>query len=58
MMIPRRALLSLLVGGLAAIILVFGLAARIGPRVNHAMVGVSALALLVFGLLQLSRAFL
>jgi hypothetical protein len=48
----------MLVGGLAAIILVFGLAARMGPRVNHAMVGVSALALLVFGLLQLGRAFL
>jgi threonine/homoserine/homoserine lactone efflux protein len=46
----------MLVGGLAAIILVFGLAARFGPRVKHSMLGVSALALLVFGLMQLGRA--
>ena len=48
----------MLVGGLAAIILVFGVAARFGPRVNHAMVGVSAVALLGFGLYQLSRGLL
>ena len=48
----------MLVGGLAGIILVFGIAARMGPRVNHAMLGVSALALLGFGLYQLSRGLL
>lgn len=48
----------MLVGGLAGIILVFGLAARFGPRVNHAMVGVSAVALLGFGLYQLAKGLL
>jgi threonine/homoserine/homoserine lactone efflux protein len=47
-----------LVGGLAAIILVFGLTARFGPKVKHTMLGVSALALFVFGLLQLGKGFL
>ncbi len=47
-----------LVGGLSAIILVSGLAARFGPRVRHAMLGLSALALLVFGLVQLGKGFL
>jgi len=46
-----------LVGGLAAIIVVFGLAARYGERVKHSMLGLSALALAVFGLYQLSKAF-
>ncbi len=45
-----------LVGGLAAIVLVFGLAARFGEGIKHAMLGVSAFALLVFGLYQLSKA--
>jgi len=44
-----------LVGGLAAIVLVFGLAARFGEGINRAMLGVSAVALLVFGLYQLSK---
>ena len=45
-----------LVGALAAIVLVFGLAARFGEGINRAMLGVSAVALLVFGLYQLSKA--
>jgi threonine/homoserine/homoserine lactone efflux protein len=45
-----------LVGGLAAIVLVFGLAARFGEGINRAILGVSAVALLVFGLYQLSKA--
>lgn len=49
---------AILVAGLAAIILVFGLAARFGPRVNHAMLGLSAIALLLFGLFQLARGLL
>jgi len=46
---------SAMVACLAALILVFGLAARAGPRVNRAMQGVSSLALLLFGLYQLAR---
>jgi len=38
---------------LMAIILVFGTAQRFGPRVNRALLGVSAVALLCFGLYQL-----
>ena len=38
---------------LAAIILVFGTARRFGPRVNRALLGVSAVALVGFGLYQL-----
>lgn len=38
---------------LAAIILVFGLARQLGPNVNRALVGVSALALFFFGFYQL-----
>jgi len=39
--------------GLATIILVFGSARQLGPRVNRALLGISALALLCFGLFQL-----
>jgi hypothetical protein len=46
-----------IVGGLAAIVLVFGLAARFGAGIKRHMLGISALALLVFGLYQLSKAF-
>ena len=45
----------MLIGGLATIILVFGLASRFGARVNRAMIGVSAVALFLFGLFQLSK---
>ena len=42
-----------MIASLAAIILVFGLARRLGPRITHALLGISALALLGFGLYQL-----
>ena len=45
-----------IVCGLAAIVLVFGLAARFGAGIQRSMLGVSALALLVFGIYQLSKA--
>lgn len=44
-----------LVGGMAATILVFGLAAKFGPRVNHVMLGLSAFALGLFGFYQMAR---
>ena len=40
-------------GTLATLILLFGTAARLGPRLNRALVGLSAVALLGFGLYQL-----
>lgn len=43
----------ILISGLAAIILVFGMARELGPKVNRALVGISAIALLLFGLYQL-----
>lgn len=39
--------------GLGAIILLFGSARQLGPRVNRALLGVSAVALFFFGLYQL-----
>jgi threonine/homoserine/homoserine lactone efflux protein len=42
---------------LAAIIVVFGAARQLGPRVNRAMIGLSALALAGFGIYQIARAF-
>ena len=39
--------------GLAAIILVFGTARQLGPKVNRALLGFSAVALFCFGLYQL-----
>jgi hypothetical protein len=36
-----------------AIIFVFGLARNIGPKINRALLGVSAAALFCFGLYQL-----
>lgn len=44
-----------LIGGLAAIILVFGTAAKLGPKVNRALLGISAIALFCFGLFRLSQ---
>jgi threonine/homoserine/homoserine lactone efflux protein len=43
----------LMVGTLAVLVLLFGAARQIGPRVNRIMIGVSALALLGFGIYQL-----
>lgn len=46
-----------IVAVLAAIILGFGLASRFGPRVSHAMLGVSTVALLLFGGFQIYQVF-
>jgi threonine/homoserine/homoserine lactone efflux protein len=42
-----------MIGSLATIILVFGTAARLGPKVNRLLLGISAIALFGFGLYQL-----
>lgn len=42
-----------LVGGFAATVLLFGTAAKLGPKVNRALLGISVIALLGFGLYQL-----
>lgn len=47
-----------MVGTLAVLVLFFGLARQIGPRINRAMLGVSALALLGFGFYQLWQGLL
>jgi len=46
-----------IVAVLAAIILGFGLASRFGPRVSHAMLGLSTVALVLFGSFQIFQAF-
>jgi hypothetical protein len=38
---------------LTGIILLFGLARELGPKVNRALIGISAIALFLFGLYQL-----
>ena len=38
--------------GFSALILVFGSARKLGARVNHALLGISAVALFCFGLYQ------
>ena len=43
----------ILISGLALIILVFGVARELGPKVNRTLLGISAFALLIFGLYQL-----
>jgi len=42
---------------LSAIIIVFGATARFGPKVNRALLGISAVALFIFGLYQLWQGF-
>ena len=42
-----------IVSGIAAIILLFGLTRELGPKVNRSLIGISAVALLCFGLYQL-----
>jgi threonine/homoserine/homoserine lactone efflux protein len=44
-----------MIASLGAIILVFATARRLGPQINRALLGASALALLGFGLYQLAR---
>jgi len=46
-----------IVAVLAAIIVGFGLASRFGPRMSHAMLGLSTLALVLFGGFQIIQAF-
>ncbi len=41
-----------LISSLSAIVLVFGTARQLGPKVNRALLGVSAIALFCFGLIQ------
>jgi len=48
---------GVLVTGLAGIILLFGTARQLGPRVNRTMLGISSLALAGFGLYQLWLGF-
>jgi hypothetical protein len=43
-----------MVASLAALILVFGMARRLGPRLTHVLLGLSAIALMGFGLYQLA----
>ena len=42
-----------LIMSLVAIIMVFGIAARLGPKVNRALLGISAIVLFFFGVYQL-----
>lgn len=42
-----------LIGGNAAIIILFDTARQLGPKVNRVLIGLSIVALLVFGLYQL-----
>lgn len=42
-----------LISGLAAIVVLFGTAAKLGPKFNRAMLGISSIALFGFGLVQL-----
>ena len=44
-----------MIGSLAGIIIVFGVARHLGPRINRALLGVSAVALAGFGIYQLWR---
>jgi hypothetical protein len=44
-----------LISSLVAIIIVFGTAQKLGPRVTRALLGMSVLALILFGLYQLWR---
>lgn len=42
-----------MIASLIIVILVFGTARKLGPRINHVLLGVSAVALFCFGLVQL-----
>jgi len=42
-----------LISSLAAIILIFGTIARVGPKINRILLGISAIVLFCFGLYQL-----
>ena len=49
---------SAMIAGLALLVVLFGAARRLGPRVNRVLLGFSALALLGFGLYQLWQGLL
>ncbi len=61
---PSRGLVFLfgfyfaMVGGLALLVILFGAARQLGPRVSRALIGISALALLGFGVYQLWQGIL
>lgn len=61
---PARGLMFLLgfyaamIGGQTLLVVLFGAARQIGPRVNRALIGFSALALLGFGVYQLWQGLL
>jgi hypothetical protein len=42
-----------LISGFSAIILLFGVARELGPKVNRVLIGISAITLSLFGLCQL-----
>ncbi len=46
-----------LVGGYALTVMIFGLAQKLGPKVNRAMLGMAAIALFCFGVYQLWLGF-
>ncbi|HEX5942245.1 MAG TPA: hypothetical protein VFY66_08195, partial [Anaerolineales bacterium] len=39
--------------GFSSLIIIFGSARQLGPRVNHVLLGISAVALFCFGLYQI-----
>jgi len=47
-----------MIGALILLVVLFGVARQLGPRVNRALIGLSALALLGFGLCQLWQGLL
>jgi len=48
---------GMLIGSFAALIILFATASQLGPRVNKILMGVSAVALLLFGVYQLCTGF-
>jgi threonine/homoserine/homoserine lactone efflux protein len=44
---------AVMLGGLALLVILFGSARRLGPQINRALLGISALALFAFGIYQL-----
>jgi threonine/homoserine/homoserine lactone efflux protein len=43
----------IMISGMICLVILFGSAGRLGPRVNHILLGISALALFAFGVYQL-----
>ncbi len=61
---PARGLIFLfgfyfaMIGGLVLLVVLFGAARQLGPKVNRALIGLSALALFAFGVYQLWQGLL